>query len=105
LALGGFAVEVPKVGAIGPGQLADAAQVSGMLVHLEQSLVALGFLDPGAPKKLMPRLNALFNRSQLTQEEIHILRGIAKGILQQISKAPLAHAEMPSAVERPATNG
>jgi tRNA/rRNA methyltransferase len=91
-------------GAWGP-RLADAAQVSGMLVHLEQSLVALGFLDPGAPKKLMPRLNALFNRSQLTQEEIHILRGIAKGILQQISKAPLAHAEMPSAVERPATNG
>jgi tRNA/rRNA methyltransferase len=63
--------------------LADAAQVSGMLTHLEQSLVALGFLDPAAPKKLMPRLNALFNRAQVTQEEIHILRGIAKAILQQ----------------------
>jgi len=38
--------------------LADAAQVSGMLAHLEQALVALEFLDPAAPKKLMPRLNA-----------------------------------------------
>ncbi|MEO7105824.1 MAG: RNA methyltransferase [Rhodoferax sp.] len=63
--------------------LADAAQVAGMLTHLEQSLVALGFLDPAAPKKLMPRLNQLFNRAGVTQEEIHILRGIAKAILQQ----------------------
>ena len=63
--------------------LADAAQVAGMLGHLEQSLVHLGFLDPTAPKKLMPRLNALFNRAEVTQEEIHILRGIAKAILQK----------------------
>nr|WP_315848534.1 RNA methyltransferase [uncultured Rhodoferax sp.] len=84
LALGGFGVDV----AAAPSALADAAQVSGMLTHLEQSLVALGFLDPAAPKKLMPRLNALFNRAQVTQEEIHILRGIAKAILQQSGQAP-----------------
>ena len=81
LALGGFAVEE----ATAPVTLADAAQVAGMLSHLEQSLVHLGFLDPAAPKKLMPRLNALFNRADVTQEEIHILRGIAKAILQQRS--------------------
>ncbi len=65
------------------GALADAAQVAGMLTHLEQALVGLGFLDPAAPKKLMPRLNQLFNRAFITQEEIHILRGIAKAVLQQ----------------------
>jgi tRNA/rRNA methyltransferase len=81
LALGGFAVEAAAVSPVA-GALADAAQVAGMLTHLEQSLVALGFLDPAAPKKLMPRLNALFNRAGVTQEEIHILRGIAKAILQ-----------------------
>ena len=79
LALGGFGVQP----ATPPTALADAAQVAGMLAHLEQSLVALEFLDPAAPKKLMPRLNALFNRAQVTQEEIHIVRGIAKAILQQ----------------------
>lgn len=84
LALGGFGVDVTAA----PSALADAAQVSGMLTHLEQSLMALGFLDPAAPKKLMPRLNALFNRAQVTQEEIHILRGIAKAILQQSGQAP-----------------
>jgi tRNA/rRNA methyltransferase len=57
-----------------------------MLAHLERSLVALGFLDPAAPKKLMPRLNQLFNRAGVTQEEIHILRGIAKAILQSDSQ-------------------
>lgn len=62
--------------------LADAAQVSGMLRHLEQALTQIGFLDPQSPKKLMPRLNQLFNRAQLTQEEIHILRGMAKMMLK-----------------------
>jgi tRNA/rRNA methyltransferase len=84
LALGGYAVQPATV----PTVLADAAQVAGMLTHLEQSLVALGFLDPAAPKKLMPRLNALFNRANVTQEEIHILRGIAKSILQLRQSPP-----------------
>jgi tRNA/rRNA methyltransferase len=60
--------------------LADASQMAGMLAHWERSLIAVGFLDPQAPKKLMPRLNQLFNRAGLTQGEIHILRGIAKMI-------------------------
>ena len=67
--------------------LADAQQVSGMLTHLEQALVAVNFLDPAAPKKLMPRLNAMFNRAQPTQEEIHILRGVAKAMLETAAKA------------------
>jgi tRNA/rRNA methyltransferase len=82
LAMGGFA---PAQAPASPAEsnLADAAQVTGMLTHLEQSLVALEFLDPAAPKKLMPRLNQLFNRAGVTQEEIHILRGIAKAILRK----------------------
>ncbi len=107
LALGGFTepghpepVEGPRT-----GQLADAAQVSGMLTHLEQSLVALGFLDPAAPKKLMPRLNALFNRAQVTQEEIHILRGVAKAILQQSAQAPAASAGKVAIDSEPGLNG
>ncbi len=73
------------------GLLADAQQVAGMLAHLEQSLQAIGFLDPLAPKKLMPRLNQLVNRALVTQEEVHILRGIAKAILQSAA----AHRAVP----------
>jgi tRNA/rRNA methyltransferase len=49
---------------------------------LEQALIEIGFLDPEAPKKLMPRLNQLFNRANLTPEEIHILRGVAKAMIE-----------------------
>ena len=76
--LGGFAVESP----VGERTLADAAEVAGMLKHLEGALVDIGFLDPASPKKLMPRLNQLFNRAQLSTEEIHILRGVAKAMSQ-----------------------
>jgi len=101
LALGGFAVQP----ATQPSALADAAQVTGMLGHLEQSLTALGFLDPAAPKKLMPRLNALFNRAQVTQEEIHILRGIAKAILQRSAHAPAADGDLVAMDGKTTLNG
>ena len=67
--------------------LADAKALAGMLQHLEQALVAVDFLDPEAPKKLMPRLNQLFNRAAPTEEEIHILRGVAKAMLQTAAQA------------------
>ena len=76
-ALGGFAEKTQSDNA---AHRADAAQVQAMLEHWEQALVALGYLDPAAPKKLMPRLQQLFNRAQLREEEIHILRGIAKAM-------------------------
>jgi tRNA/rRNA methyltransferase len=44
------------------------------------------FLDPDAPKKLMPRLNQLFNRAAPSEEEIHILRGVAKAMLQAAAR-------------------
>jgi len=80
LALGGFdAVPAPALAAAAPRR-ADTQQVAGMLDHWERSLVDIGFLDPAAPKKLMPRLQQLFHRAQLTDEEIHILRGVAKAM-------------------------
>ncbi|MGB4358794.1 MAG: RNA methyltransferase [Rhodoferax sp.] len=78
-ALGGYPVQAATTEPV----LADAAQVAGMLAHLEQALTSIGFLDPQSPKKLMPRLNQLFNRAAVTQEEIHILRGIAKMMMKQ----------------------
>ena len=75
-ALGGFAVEARTA----EPATADAAAVQGVLDHWQQALATIGFLDPAAPKKLMPRLNQLFNRAQLTPEEVHILRGIARAM-------------------------
>ena len=93
LALGAYPVQA----ATAVTQRADARQVSGLLAHWEQSLVEIGFLDPSAPKKLMPRLNQLFNRAQLAQEEVHILRGIAKAMSAMASRAGIvAEAAAPA---------
>jgi len=78
-ALGGFAAP-PEF--LAPPRRADAFEVAGMLAHWERALTDIGFLDPAAPKKLMPRLNQLFNRAVLSPEEIHILRGVAKAMSQ-----------------------
>ncbi|MEH0165467.1 RNA methyltransferase [Paucibacter sp. JuS9] len=78
-ALGGFEV-APRTP---DANIADARAVQGLLTHLQSSLEAIGYLDPAAPKKLMPRLNQLFNRAQLTVEEVHILRGIARAMAKE----------------------
>jgi tRNA/rRNA methyltransferase len=59
---------------------ADAVAVRGLVEHWQESLEQLGFLDPAAPKKLMARLHRLANRADLSVEEVHILRGIARAI-------------------------
>ena len=94
-ALGGFAAPAEAGRAVmapAPGQQtapvrADAAQVAGLLAHWQEALAAIGFLDPEAPKKLMPRLNQLCNRAQLLPEEVHILRGVAKAMLKAAAAA------------------
>jgi tRNA/rRNA methyltransferase len=75
-ALGGHAV-APRTATVAH---ADGSAVQGLLDHWQQALTEVGFLDPAAPKKLMPRLHQLFNRAGLTQEEVHILRGIARAM-------------------------
>ena len=63
------------------GEAANLSQIDGMYRHLEEALIAIDFLDPTSPKKLMPRLKRLFSRTGLETEEVNILRGIARQIL------------------------
>ncbi len=50
--------------------------VENFYLHLEQSLLASGFLNPVNPRRLLPRLRRLFGRARLEQEEVNILRGM-----------------------------
>ena len=75
-ALGGYPVQARTA----EPMLADGVEVAGALQHWQQVLVQIGFLDPAAPKRLMPRLQQILNRAQLTREELHILRGIARAV-------------------------
>ena len=78
-AIGGFAVKPRTVDPV----LADAAAIEGLLEHWREALVALGYLDPATPRKLMPRLQQLLNRIGLSRDELQILRGVARSILER----------------------
>lgn len=79
LALLDTAQQTPPAGVA--SSLASHDEIERMFVHLENALIALDFLDPASPKKLMPRLRRLFARAGLEREEVNIVRGIAKHIL------------------------
>lgn len=59
---------------------ASSLQKEGFYQHLESTLAKLDILDPKHPRKMMGRLRRLFNRSNLTETEVNILRGILKAV-------------------------
>lgn len=59
---------------------ASSAEVESYFVHLQQVLEGSGFLDPGQPGLIMQRLRRLYLRSELTHNEINILRGMLTAI-------------------------
>lgn len=64
---------------------ASNADIERLMVHFEQTLGQIGFLNPAAPKQLMTRLRRLFLRARPDNMEVSILRGILTAVQQ---KAP-----------------
>jgi len=64
-----------------PSSLASIDEINAMMEHLTQGLEAIEFLDPQHPKKLMERIRSLFDRAGLQNEEVQLLRGIAKQMI------------------------
>lgn len=59
---------------------ATIAEIEGFYAHLQTTLQQIAFLDPNSPRRLMPRLKRLFQRTHLEQREIRILRGILTAV-------------------------
>ena len=78
-----YVLSTPKMSAEVPVQQqpADVDKVEGMLAHWEQMLVALELLNPQIPSETMTRLRAMFARTQLSNNEVNFLRGIARAVL------------------------
>jgi TrmH family RNA methyltransferase len=55
---------------------ASAEAMAQFYQHLEQALIEIGFLKPQNPRQLMRHLHRLFNRVQLLDSEVSLLRGI-----------------------------
>jgi TrmH family RNA methyltransferase len=56
--------------------LASGQEMELFYEHLKEVLLETGFLNPRNPKQLMRRLRALFNRAELDDNEVNIMRGI-----------------------------
>ena len=56
--------------------LASGQEMELFYEHLKEVLLETGFLNPRNPKQLMRRLRALFNRAELDENEVNIMRGI-----------------------------
>jgi tRNA (cytidine32/uridine32-2'-O)-methyltransferase len=76
--------EAPLQRPIGEGErrypLASAEEMEGLYRHIEETIIATGFLDPDNPRQVMRRLRRLFNRADVDQNEINILRGILSSV-------------------------
>ncbi|WP_368501382.1 RNA methyltransferase [Oceanobacter sp. 5_MG-2023] len=61
-------------------------ELNGMMLHLEQTLVDIGFLDPNTPKQLMTRLRRLYQRAEPDKMEINMVRGMLAAIQQHAGR-------------------
>lgn len=68
------------------GDYASADELEAFYAHLEQTLVAVGFLDPGHPRQVMRRLRRLYNRARPERIELNILRGILAETLKRVRR-------------------
>lgn len=60
--------------------LATAEQMAQLYRHIEAVMIEVGFYDPAKPRRLMRRVRRLFNRAQLDQNELNILRGFLAAV-------------------------
>ena len=63
---------------------ATQKQKEGHIQHLQNTLEALSFMKAKSPTVLMRKLTRLYNKAELTVEDIQILRGILTAVQQQI---------------------
>jgi tRNA (cytidine32/uridine32-2'-O)-methyltransferase len=59
---------------------ASSGEIEGYFEHLQQILELTGFLNPRQPGLIMQRLRRLYLRSDMTRNEINILRGMLTAI-------------------------
>lgn len=59
---------------------ATVADLEGLHAHLNESLVACGFLDPAKPGRLDERMRRLASRLTLEREEVDLLRGMLRAL-------------------------
>lgn len=62
-------------------RMAPSEELERMYLHMEETLMRIGFLDRNNPKRIMATLRRIFSRARLSPREVKILRGICRQAL------------------------
>lgn len=60
--------------------MATVDAVEGFYAQLEAALIEVGFHDPQRPRRLLPKIRRIFERTHLETDEVNILRGIVTAL-------------------------
>ncbi len=70
-----------------PGELpATHEELEHMYKHLESTMIDTGYLDPGNPRMMMPRMRRLFNRTGMNRSEVQLIRGLLGSLQKAINR-------------------
>jgi TrmH family RNA methyltransferase len=75
--------------------LVDHAGREAMYAHLEEALLAIGFLKLGQLEGMMRRLRRILSRAELTAGDVDVVRGISRQILWLAKQARLDLSKQP----------
>lgn len=75
--------------------LADHLVREAMYAHLEQALLAIGFLKSGQLEGMMRRLRRILSRAELSAGDVDVVRGIARQILWLAKQARIDETQRP----------
>ena len=75
-----IAEDIPDVRPAPESPNASSDDVELFYEHLEKVIVNSGFLNPDNPRNLMRRMRRLYNRAQLDENELNIMRGILSSV-------------------------
>jgi len=68
-------------------ELGDHGSREEMYIHLEEALLAIGFLKEGQIQGMMRRLRRILGRAELSTGDVNVVRGIARQMLWLSSEA------------------
>jgi TrmH family RNA methyltransferase len=75
--------------------LIDHAGREAMYAHLEEALLAIGFLKLGQLEGMMRRLRRILSRAELTAGDVDVVRGISRQVLWLARQARLDLSKQP----------
>lgn len=79
---GVVATQLASAGASTGVPFADGPAVERLFEHFLQAMEAVDFLNPDKPKRLIPRMRRLLQKSQLEREEVDMLHGFLADVLR-----------------------